>query len=116
MYLLSSRCVQTCTPCCHKLFELNSIQIVTQVLHCILRVEVSDGSYMLVSEDVNKGAGGGVHYVAIEQDPGQSPEDCLTTCASKGKPRFYHCPCFIQIYATIYVSYVHLRLGIEMKP
>jgi hypothetical protein len=57
---------------------------------CILRVEVPDGSYTLVSEDVNEGAGGGVHYVAIEQDPGQSPEDCLTACASEGKPRFYH--------------------------
>jgi hypothetical protein len=45
---------------------------------------------MLVSEDVNEGAGGGVHYVAIEQDPGQSPGDCLTACANEGKPRFYH--------------------------
>jgi hypothetical protein len=42
-------------------------------LHCILRVEVSDGNYTLVSEDVNEGAGGGVHYVTIEQDPDQSP-------------------------------------------
>jgi hypothetical protein len=37
---------------------------------CILRVEVPDGSYMLVPEDVNEGAGGGVHYVTIEQDSG----------------------------------------------
>jgi hypothetical protein len=64
--------------------------MVTQVLHCILRVEVPDGNYTLVSEDVNEGAGGGVHYVAIEQDPDQSPEDCLTACASEGKPRFIH--------------------------
>jgi hypothetical protein len=39
---------------------------------------------------VNEGARGGVHYVAIEQDPDQSPEDCLTACASEGKPRFIH--------------------------
>jgi hypothetical protein len=57
---------------------------------CILRVEVSDGSYTLVPEDVNEGSGGGVHYVAIEQDPGQSPEVCLTTCAIEGKPWFIH--------------------------
>jgi hypothetical protein len=79
-----------CTPCCHKLFEINSIQTVTQVLLCILCVEVPDGSYALVPEDVNEGAGGGVHYVAIEQDSGQSLEDCVTFCASEGKPRFYH--------------------------
>jgi hypothetical protein len=60
------------------------------VLHCILSVEVPDGNYTLVSVDVNEGAEGGVHYVAIEQDPDQSPEDCLTASASEGKPRFYH--------------------------
>jgi hypothetical protein len=54
----------------------------------IPHVEVPDGNDTLVSEDVNEGAGGGVHYVAIEQDPDQSPEDCLTACASEGKPRF----------------------------
>jgi hypothetical protein len=64
--------------------------MVTQTLHCILRVEVSDGNYTLVSEDVSEGARGGMHYVAIEQDPNRSPEDCLTACASEGKPRFYH--------------------------
>jgi hypothetical protein len=57
---------------------------------CILRVEVPDGSYMLVSEDVNEGAGGGVHYVTVEKHPGQSTKDCLTTCSSEGKPRFHH--------------------------
>jgi hypothetical protein len=55
---------------------------------CILRVEVPDSNYTLVAEDVSEGAGGGVHYVAIDQDPGQSPEDCLTACANEGKPRF----------------------------
>jgi hypothetical protein len=57
---------------------------------CTLRVEVPDGSYMLVPKDVNEGSGGGVHYVTVEQDPGQSPEDCLTACANEGKPWFYH--------------------------
>jgi hypothetical protein len=57
---------------------------------CILRVEVPDGSYTRVPEDVNEGAGGDVHYVAIEQDLGQSLEDCLTAGANEGKPRFYH--------------------------
>jgi hypothetical protein len=57
---------------------------------CILRVEVPDGSYTLVPEGVNEGAGGDVHYIAIEQDPGQSPEDCLTAGANEGKPRFFH--------------------------
>jgi hypothetical protein len=40
--------------------------------------------------DVNKGAGGHMHCGTIEQDPGQSPEVCLTACANEGKPRFYH--------------------------
>jgi hypothetical protein len=57
---------------------------------CILRVEVPDGSYALVLEDVNEGYGGDVHYVTIEQDPGQSSEVCLTACADEGKPRFIH--------------------------
>jgi hypothetical protein len=56
----------------------------------MLRVEVPYGSYMLVPADVNEGAGGDVHYVAIEQDPGQSPEVYLTTCANEGKHRFIH--------------------------
>jgi hypothetical protein len=57
---------------------------------CILRVEVPDGSYTLVPEDANEGSGGGVHYVTVEQDPGQSPEDCLAACTNEGKARFYH--------------------------
>jgi hypothetical protein len=43
---------------------------------------------------VNEGAGGGVHYVAIEQDPGQSPEDRLTAGANEGKPRVHRWPMF----------------------
>jgi hypothetical protein len=59
-------------------------------LHCILRVEVLNGNYTLVSEDVNEGAGGGVNYVAIEQDPAKVRKIVLTACASEGKPWFYH--------------------------
>jgi hypothetical protein len=43
-----------------------------------------------VPVDMNEGAGGDVHYVTIEQDPGHGPEDRLTACANEGKPQFYH--------------------------
>jgi hypothetical protein len=75
----------------HKLFwELIKSNLSLKSCICILRVEVPDGSYTLVPVDVNEGAGGDVHYVTVEQDPGQSPEDRLTACANEGKPRFYH--------------------------
>jgi hypothetical protein len=64
-------------------------------LSLILRVEVPDGSYTVVPVDVNEGAGGDVHYVTVEQDPGQSPEDRLTAGANKGKPGSTINPCFI---------------------
>jgi hypothetical protein len=82
-------------------------------LHCILRVEVPNVSYTLVPADVNEGAGGDVHYVTVEQDPGQSPEVCLTACANEGKPRFIINPCFIYIMQLSLLFYVHLRSGIE---
>jgi hypothetical protein len=28
--------------------------------------------------------------VTVEQDPGQSPEGCLSACADEGKPQFIH--------------------------
>jgi hypothetical protein len=28
--------------------------------------------------------------MTVEQDPDQSPEDCLSACADEGKPRFNH--------------------------
>jgi hypothetical protein len=40
-------------------------------------------------EDVNEGVGGDVHYITVEQDPGQSPEYRLTACANEGRPRSY---------------------------
>jgi hypothetical protein len=57
---------------------------------CILCVEVPDSSYMLMPTDKDEGARGDVHYVAVEQDPDQSPEGCVTACADEGKPRFNH--------------------------
>jgi hypothetical protein len=53
---------------------------------CILRVEVPDGSYTLMSADEDEGAGGDVHFVIVEQDPDQSPEGCVTAGADEGKP------------------------------
>jgi hypothetical protein len=85
--------------CC----RINSINGSLKSCICILRVEVPDGSYTLVPEDVNEGAGGCVHYVTVEKDPGQSPDDCLTACTNEGKPRFYHQPMFYLNYATIFV-------------
>jgi hypothetical protein len=58
-------------------------------------LQVPDGSYTLVLVDGNEVAGGDVHYVTVEQNPGQSPEVCLTACANKGKSRFIINPCFI---------------------
>jgi hypothetical protein len=63
---------------------------------------------------VNEGAGGDVHYVTIEQDPSQSPEDCLTACANEGNPRFYlliHV--LFKFMQLSLLFYVHLHSGIE---
>jgi hypothetical protein len=59
-------------------------------MNCIPRVEVPDGSYMLVPADEDEGAGGDVHYVTVEQDPDQSLEGCVSACADEGKPQFNH--------------------------
>jgi hypothetical protein len=95
-------------------FGINSINWSLKSCMCILRVEVPNGSYTLVPEDVNEGAGGGVHYVTIEQDSGQSPEDRLTTCANEGKPRFYSLIHVLFKFMQLYLLfYVYLRSGIE---
>jgi hypothetical protein len=44
---------------------------------------------MLVPADEDEGAGGEVHYVTVEQDPGQSPEVCVSACADEGKPGLF---------------------------
>jgi hypothetical protein len=87
--------VNQAPPSCHVLFVINLINLSLKSCICILRVEDPDGSYTLVPVDVYEGAGGDVHYVTVEQDPGQSPEVCLTSCANKGKPQFIINPCFI---------------------
>jgi hypothetical protein len=73
---------------CHVLFcnELN--QIINKVLHLHPRVDLPDGSYTLVPADEDKGGGGDVHYVAVEQDLDQSPEGPMASFANEGKPRF----------------------------
>jgi hypothetical protein len=71
--------------CCLYLFRLHSP---TNSCICILHVEVSDGSYMLVLVDEDEGVGGDMHYAIVDQDPDQSPEVCLTASAGKGKPQF----------------------------
>jgi hypothetical protein len=71
-------------------FQINWIKWSLKSCIYILHIEVPDGSYTLMPVDVNEGAGGDVHYVTVVQDPGQSPEVCLTACANEGKPRFYH--------------------------
>jgi hypothetical protein len=43
---------------------------------------------MLVPVDKDKGAGGDVHYMTVEQDPDQCPEVGVSACADEGKPRF----------------------------
>jgi hypothetical protein len=96
MYYYLGESVQTCTLCLSwVVLKLIKSKSSFKSCICILRVEVPDGSYTLVPEDGNEGAGGSVHYVTVEQDPSQSPEDCLTACANEGKPRFYHSPMII---------------------
>jgi hypothetical protein len=43
-----------------------------------------------VPADEDEGAGGDVHYVTVEQDPGLSPEVVVSACDDEGKPRFTH--------------------------
>jgi hypothetical protein len=43
-----------------------------------------------VPADEDEGAGGAVHYVTVEQDPGQSPEVCVSACADGDKTQFIH--------------------------
>jgi hypothetical protein len=62
--------------------------------------------------DEYEGAGGDVHYVTVEQDPGQSPEVCLTACANEGKPQFIISFLFKVMQLSL-LFYVHLRSGIE---
>jgi hypothetical protein len=56
-------------------------------------VDLPEGSYTLVPEGGDEGAHGDVHYVAIEQDLGQSPEGPKASFANEGKPQFIINPC-----------------------
>jgi hypothetical protein len=46
-----------------------------------------------VPADEDEGAGGDVHHVTVEQDPGQSPEVCVSACADVGKTGLFINPC-----------------------
>jgi hypothetical protein len=48
-----------------------------------------------VPADEDEGAGGDVHYVTVEQDPGQSPEDCFVCLLvlTKASPGLFINPC-----------------------
>jgi hypothetical protein len=38
-----------------------------------------------VPADEDEGEGGDVHYVTVDQDPGESPEVGVSACADEGK-------------------------------
>jgi hypothetical protein len=63
-----------------------------------------------VPADEDEGARGDVHYVTVEQDSGQSPEVCVSTCADEGKPGLFINLC-VSLHFWIYLLllYVHLR-------
>jgi hypothetical protein len=70
-----------------------------------------------VPADEDEGARGDVHYVTVEQDPGQSPEVCVSACADEGKPDLFINPCVLwNFWIYFLLLYVHLRSGIEKKP
>jgi hypothetical protein len=66
---------------------------------------------------VDEGAGGEVHYVSVDQDPDQSPEVGLSACADEGKLglNINLCVSFKLLKLSLLI-YVHLRLGVELKP
>jgi hypothetical protein len=62
-------------------------------LHLHPRIDLTDGSYMLVLEGGDEGADGDVHYVTVEQDLDQSLEGPKANLANEGKPQFTINPC-----------------------
>jgi hypothetical protein len=68
-----------------------------------------------VPADEDEGAGADVHYVTVEQDPEQSPEGCVSSCANKGKPQFNHLTHVFtfKFMNLVWLSYVHLRSGVD---
>jgi hypothetical protein len=63
------------------------MKTVTLILHLHPRVDLPDGSCTHVPKGGDGGAGGDVHYVAVEQDLDQSLEGPKANLASEGKPR-----------------------------
>ena len=51
------------------------------------RVELPDGSYTLMPEAEEEGADGDVHYVEVNQDLDQSPEEPKANLTDEGKHR-----------------------------
>ena len=82
------------------------------------RVELPDGRYTLVPEGGSEGVGGELHYVGIEQDLDQSPEEPAANFASEGKHRFIINPILVlfKVSQLSLLMYAHLRSGVAMKP
>ena len=55
------------------------------MLHMHPRVELPNGSYTLVPEAEGEGADGDVHYVEVNQDMDQGPEEPKASFADEGK-------------------------------
>jgi hypothetical protein len=61
------------------------------------RVDLPDGSYILVTEGGDEGTDGDVHYVTIEQDLDQSPEGPKANLDNEVRHRFIINPyCFFK--------------------
>jgi hypothetical protein len=70
-----------------------------------------------VPADEDEGAGGGVHYVSVEQDPDQSLEVSLSACADEGKLQFKINLCvYFKLLNLLLLFYVHLHSRVELKP
>ena len=54
---------------------------------CIPHVELPDGNYTLVPEVGEEGTDGDVHYVEVNQDLDQNPEELKASFADEGKHR-----------------------------
>jgi hypothetical protein len=82
-------------------------------LHLHPHVDLPDGICMLVPEGGDEGADRDVHYVAVEQDPNQSPEGPKANLPAKASPGsltlFLKIMQLSLLCLCIYVSEVELR-------
>jgi hypothetical protein len=76
-------------------------------LHLHPRVDLPDGSYTLVPEGGDEGAGEELQYVGVAQDLDQSPEGPKANLASKGKPRIINL--VFKNYEITIAIFVYLR-------